>query len=191
MLSAEMFFTFNRRFLPAKYNSIAAEDAINILALQNVPFIDDIQKIIEKYQCTQEQSTVNIFTHGDTIRKTYILDTANPSVVELLKEIYFFFWKEYELFKEGVKDNPTFLSEQEYRDAIYNIIRGLEWILFYYTDVIVISHMIQKLDVEHFLDEAHKENWIEMCKAWGNKSSKDFRLIFNINTTRKEEDNDS
>lgn len=180
MHSADLFFTFNRRFLPSKYNGINSEDKINIFFLKNIPLVDKIQKITEKHQCTQEQSTIVTPEYGDVIRKTYILDTANSGVIEVLKDIYFLFREEFELVKEKIKENPTFLSNEQYCNNVHDVITNIEWILFYYTNVIAFSQMIQQFNGDNFLSEPHRQNWIEMCKAWGNKTPKDFRLILNI-----------
>jgi hypothetical protein len=181
MHSADLFFTFNRRFLPSKYNSINSEDKINIFFLKNIPLVDEVQKIVERHQCTQEQSTIAMLEYENVIRKTYILDTANSGVIEVLKDIYFLFRKEFELVKEKIKENPTFLSNEQYCDNVHDLITNIEWILFYYTNVIAFSQMIQQFNINNFLSESHRQDWIEMCKAWGNKTPKDFRLILNIN----------
>lgn len=67
-------------------------------------------------------------------------------------------------------------SLESYRLLLETNMRDLEWLIFWNDKRIATSQLFEKLSDECFF-ESPRKTWIEMCKAWGNKSEDLFSII--------------
>ena len=79
-----------------------------------------------------------------------------------------------DITKDGA--DSTYQVER-FKRTIERNIYNLEWLMHYYSNTIAASELFNKLTDDCFDVGSPRDQWISMCKAWGNEKPKNFELI--------------
>lgn len=156
-------FTFKRDgFTPAQYFTDTQEDLFDVVYLRGAWSLSaKIENLARKYEFENENGYYTISSFGFLKELLYILRDEKKKIDETTCDgIY------------------TTYSLSSYRDLISANIKDLEWLLFYLTGRIAASEFFKQLSVPCFQGLSRREDWVSMCKAWGNAPASDFKLIF-------------
>lgn len=156
-------FTFKREgFSPIQYLTDTYEDTLDILYFKGCwSLTAKIEQLARRHNLKEESCHF-------VVNKTEFLKDLLWLLRDEVKSINF-------ITNDGVY---TTYSIEQYKKLLEANIKDLEWLMFYTDHYIAASTMFQKLSGDCFDGTGTtRDQWMEMCKAWGNYHPNSFELI--------------
>lgn len=156
-------FTFKRNnFTPNQYFTDTYNDMFDVLYFKGCwSLTAKIEQLARRFKLEEENGhfVVNNF--------------------DFLKELLWLLRDEIQAIDMITNDGIcTTYSIEKYRELIKLNIRDLELLMFYVDNRIAVSTMFQRLSGDCFDGTGTtREQWISVCKAWGNYYPSDFEII--------------
>lgn len=160
-------FTFKRNLTPAQYLSHTQGDLFNILYFQGCwSLTAKIEDMARKFGLPHENS-IYLAKNLDFLEALYTLLISEKKLAEKA------------LRTDGFCGISSIYSPSAYSNVIWNGVKNLEFLLHYLSDAVAASQLIEKVSDSCFdCTGSTRDDWISMCRAWGNDKSDNFEVIF-------------
>ena len=156
-------FTFKRdNFTPAQYFTDTCDDTLDVLYFKGCwSLTAKIEQLARRHDLKEENCH-------------FVVD--NP---KFLKDLLWLLRDEVKAIDVITNDGVcSTYSIDQYRKLLKVNIKDLEWLIFYIDHYIAASTMFQQLSGDCFDGTGTtRDQWMEMCRVWGNSHPNSFELI--------------